>query len=42
MRRVLVEIPLIYESLNLSGLWKMIGILKGKKTEISIKVFEYM
>ena len=39
MRRVLAEIPLTFESLILSGLWKMIGILKGKKTEINIKTF---
>ena len=39
MRRVLAEIPLTFESLVLSGLWKMVGILKGKKTEINIKTF---
>ena len=39
MRRVLGEIPLTFESLILSGLWKMIGILKGKKSEINIKCF---
>ena len=39
MRRVLAEIPLTFESLILSGLWKMIGILKGNKSEINIKCF---
>ena len=39
MRRVLAEIPLTFESLILSGLWKMIGILKEKKSEINIKCF---
>ena len=39
MRRVLGQIPLTFESLILSGLWKMIGILKGKKSEINIKTF---
>jgi len=39
MRRVLAEIPLTFESLILSGLWKMVGILKVKKTEINIKTF---
>ena len=36
MRRVLGEIPLTFESVILSGLWKMINILKGKKSEINI------
>ena len=36
MRRVLAEIPLTFESTILSGLWKMIVILKDKKTEINI------
>ena len=39
MRRVLAEIPVTFESLILSGLWKMIGILKGQKSEINIKTF---
>ena len=39
MRRVLAEIPLTFESLILSGLWKMIGIIKEKKSEINIKCF---
>ena len=39
MRRVIADIPLTFESLILSGLWKMIGILKGKKSEINIKCF---
>ena len=39
MRRVLAQIPLTFESLILSGLWKMIGILKVKKSEINIKSF---
>ena len=39
MRRVLAEIPLTFESLILSGLWKMIGILRGNKSEINIKSF---
>ena len=39
MRRVLANIPLTFESLILSGLWKMIGILKTKKSEINIKSF---
>ena len=40
MRRVLAQIPLTFESTILSGLWKMIGILKGKKSEINIKSFQ--
>ena len=39
MRRVLAEIPLTFESLILSGLWKMVGILKVNKTEININTF---
>ena len=39
MRRVLAEIPLTFESLVLSGLWKMISILKTKKSEINIRCF---
>ena len=39
MRRVLAEIPVTFESLVLSGLWKMIGILKVQKSEINIKTF---
>ena len=39
MRRVLAEIPVTFESTLLSGLWKMVGILKVKKTEINIKSF---
>ena len=39
MRRVLAEIPLTLESLILSGLWKMIGILNTQKSEINIKIF---
>ena len=39
MRRVLAEIPLTFESLILSGLWKMISVLKIKKSEINIKCF---
>ena len=39
MRRVLAEIPLSFESLILSGVWKMIGILKTQKSEINIKIF---
>ena len=39
MRRVLAEIPLTFESLILSGLWKMISVLKTKKSEINIKCF---
>ena len=39
MRRVIADIPLTFESLVLSGLWKMIGLLKGKKSEINIKCF---
>ena len=39
MRRVLAEIPVTFESLILSGLWKIIGILKTKKSEINIKTF---
>ena len=39
MRRVLAEIPLSFESLILSGIWKMIGILKTQKSEINIKIF---
>ena len=39
MRRVIAEIPLTFESLILSGLWKMISILKWKKSEINIKCF---
>ena len=39
MRRVLAEIPLTFESLILSGLWKMISVLKMKKSEINIKCF---
>jgi len=39
MRRVLAEIPVTFESLILSGLWKMVGILKGQKSEINIKTF---
>ena len=40
MRRVLADIPLTFESLILSGLWKMIGVIKGKKSEINIKCLE--
>ena len=39
MRRVLAEIPVTFESLILSGLWKMTGILKTQKSEIHIKTF---
>ena len=39
MRRVLAEIPVTFESLILSGLWKMVGILKVQKSEINIKTF---
>ena len=39
MRRVLAEIPLTFESLVLSGLWKMISILKTKKSEVNIRCF---
>ena len=39
MRRVLGDIPLTFESLILSGLWKIIGILKTKKSEINISTF---
>ena len=39
MRRVLAEIPVTFESLILSGLWKMVGILKGQKSEINIRTF---
>ena len=39
MRRVLAEIPVTFESLILSGLWKMVGILKTQKSEINIKTF---
>ena len=39
MRRVLAEIPVTFESTLLSGLWKMVGILKEKKTEINTKTF---
>ena len=39
MRRVLAEIPVTFESLTLSGLWKMIGILKANKSEININTF---
>ena len=39
MRRVLAEIPKTFESLILSGLWKITGILKGQKSEINIKTF---
>jgi hypothetical protein len=39
MRRVIAEIPVTFESLILSGLWKMISLLKGKKSEINIKCF---
>ena len=39
MRRVLAEIPVTFESLILSGLWKMVGILKSQKSEINIKTF---
>ena len=38
MRRVLAEIPKTFEGNILAGLWKMIGIVKGKeKLEINIK-----
>jgi hypothetical protein len=39
MRRVLAEIPLTFESTLLSGLWKTVGLLKIKKTEININSF---
>ena len=39
MRRVIAEIPLTFESLILSALWKMIGIIKEKRSEINIKCF---
>ena len=39
MRRVIADIPLTFESLILSALWKMIGILKENKSEINIKCF---
>ena len=39
MRRVIAEIPVTFESLILSGLWKMINLLKGTKSEINIKCF---
>ena len=39
MRRVLGDIPQTFESLILSGLWKIIGILKEKKSEININCF---
>ena len=40
MRRVLADIPLTFESTILSGLWKMIAILKDNKSEIKIKTFK--
>ena len=40
MRRVLADIPLTFESTILSGLWKMIVILKDKKIEININTFK--
>ncbi len=39
MRRVLADIPLTFESNILSGLWKMIGVLKTNKSEINIMSF---
>ena len=39
MRRVLGNIPLTFESVILSGLWKMINILREKKSEININCF---
>ena len=39
MRRVLAEVPVTFESTLLAGLWKMVGILRVKKTEINIKSF---
>ena len=39
MRRVIADIPLTFESLILSAVWKMIGILKENKSEINIKCF---
>ena len=39
MRRVLGDIPLTLESIVLSGLWKMINILRVKKSEININCF---
>ena len=40
MRRVLADIPLTFESTILSGLWKMIVILKDVKSEININIFK--
>ena len=40
MRRVLADIPLTFESTILSGLWKMIVILKDKRSEININTFK--
>ena len=39
MRRVLGEIPLTFESLVLSGLWKMISVLKTNKSEVNVRCF---
>ena len=39
MRRVLADIPLTFESTILSGLWKMIGVLRTNKSEINIMSF---
>ena len=39
MRRVLAEVPLTFESVILSGLWKMVGILKGKKMKLISNLF---
>lgn len=39
MRRVLAQIPLTLESLILSGLWRIVGVLKTKKSEVNIQAF---
>ena len=40
MRRILAEIPNTFEGNILSGVWKMIGIIKGnEKLEINVKSF---
>jgi len=39
MRRVLADIPLTFESIILSGLWKIIITLQDVKSEVNINVF---
>lgn len=39
MRRMIAEVPYTWEYTYLSGIWKMIDILRKDKSEINIKVF---